>query len=243
MVRETIRRGHTMAGHTWSHPLNVPRLKSEAAQRLEIDKGFAAVSTAAGEPIAPFFRFPGLNDSRDLLAYLQSRGIATFTVDVISNDSYIGNADSLVQRTLSLVESRQGGILLFHDIKAVTARALPAILAGLKSRGYKVVHLRPKKPVENAPELMAELAPVLAKVEAKSPTPPIGHVAALPGAAVDTLAPAAKDFQVASLGRPASALRTRSKAVQRAVEPSRGNVGTGWATTYRRAPRKVSSAE
>lgn len=244
MVRETIRRGHTMAGHTWSHPLNVPRLKSEAAQRLEIDKGFAAISLAAGEPIAPFFRFPGLNDSRELLAYLQTRGIATFTVDVISNDSYIGSADSLVQRTLSLVEQRQGGILLFHDIKAVTARALPAILAGLKSRGYKVVHLRAKKPVETAPELMAELAPVLAKSEAKSPTPPIGHVAALPGATVDTLAPAAKDFLVASLDKPASALRTRSKAVQRAVEPARGSAAGGsWATTYRRTPRKVSSAE
>lgn len=244
MVRETIRRGHTVAGHTWSHPLNLPRLKTEAARQLEIEKGFAAVSAAAGEPIAPFFRFPGLNDSRDLLAYLQTRGIATFTVDVISNDSYIGNAEQLVRRTLAQVEARQGGILLFHDIKAVTARALPTILAELKARGFKVVHLRAKTPVETSPELMAQFAPALAKLETKSPIPPIGHVAALPGAPVDRLAPAAKDFLVAGLDKPAAAARTRSKAVERAVQPARGSAaGGGWATTYRRVPRKVSSGQ
>ena len=30
--------------------------------KIEIEKGFAAVSHALGKPVAPFFRFPGLRD-------------------------------------------------------------------------------------------------------------------------------------------------------------------------------------
>ncbi len=73
-----------------SHPNNLKRLSPEKAQD-EIERGFAAVALGAATGIAPFFRFPGLNDSDELLTYLQSRGIASFTVDVISNDSFIGS--------------------------------------------------------------------------------------------------------------------------------------------------------
>ena len=60
-VREVLARGHTVGAHTWSHPLNLPRLKPEKAHD-EIERGFAAVALAAGQPIAPFFRFTGLAD-------------------------------------------------------------------------------------------------------------------------------------------------------------------------------------
>ena len=89
---------------------------------------------AAEQPIAPFFRFPGLSDSPALMSYLQERGIAAFTVDVVSNDSYIGDVNRLIARTLERVEADKGGIILFHDIKHVTARALPTILSELKAR-------------------------------------------------------------------------------------------------------------
>jgi peptidoglycan/xylan/chitin deacetylase (PgdA/CDA1 family) len=142
-VREVLARGHTLGTHTWSHPFNLPRSGIERA-REEIEKGFAAVAMAAGEPVAPFFRFPGLADSNPMLAHLQSRGIAAFTVDVVSNDSYIGNPQRLTERTVRATVERNGGILLFHDIKPSTAKALPDILAQLKERGFKVVHMRPK---------------------------------------------------------------------------------------------------
>ncbi len=145
MTNEILTRGHTLGTHTWSHPMNLARM-APAAARDQIDSGFAAVALAADQPIAPFFRFPGLSDSPALMSYLQERGIAAFTVDVVSNDSYIGDVNRLIARTLEHVETNQGGIVLFHDIKHVTARALPTILAELKQRGYKVVHMRAKKP-------------------------------------------------------------------------------------------------
>lgn len=157
MMKEVIGRGHTLGTHTWSHPLNLRRL-SLAGAKDQIERGFAAVALAAGDqPIAPFFRFPGLSDSGPLLAYLQERGIAAFTVDVVSNDSYIGSSQRLAQRTLAQIELRKGGIVLFHDIKASTAKALPTILAELKKGGYKIVHLRAKDAFKPLPELTAEL--------------------------------------------------------------------------------------
>jgi peptidoglycan-N-acetylglucosamine deacetylase len=196
-VQDVMARGHTVGTHTWTHPLNIKRLKPEAALE-EIEKGFAAVAAAAGQPIAPFFRFPGLSDNASLLTHLQSRHVGTFTVDVVSNDSYIHDSDKLVRLTMERVEARQGGILLFHDIKAATARALPTILAQLKARGYKVVHLRSKHPFVPDPRYGAQFANLEAKaVEGKTgarPTMVPFFGTRMQQASVDTLAPSPKTF-------------------------------------------------
>lgn len=177
LLREVARRGHTLASHTWSHPNNLRRLQPAAA-RDQIERGFAAVTLAAGAPIAPFFRFPGLSDSTDLVAYLGERGVATFTVDVVSNDSYIAAPDRLVERTLKQLEGQGGGIMLFHDIKPQTARALPTILAAMKQRGYRVVHIVAKQPfnaderqVESVRQHVAAKNPASARVIESAPAP------------------------------------------------------------------------
>lgn len=166
MVKEVIGRGHTLGTHTWSHPMNL-RALSFAKAEDQIERGFAAVALAAGQPIAPFFRFPGLSDSGPLLDHLQRRGIAAFTVDVVSNDSYIGSPQRLASRTLDQIEKQNGGIVLFHDIKASTAAALPNILTELKKRGFKVVHMRSKATFEPLPALTAELEAKREKSDAK----------------------------------------------------------------------------
>jgi peptidoglycan/xylan/chitin deacetylase (PgdA/CDA1 family) len=166
MVKEVMGRGHTVGTHTWSHPLNLRSLSLKRSTD-QIERGFAAVALAAGQPIAPFFRFPGLSDSGPLLAHLQERNIAAFTVDVVSNDSYIGSPARLAARTLAQVERQNGGIVLFHDIKASTAHALPTILTELKKRGYKIVHMRSKTVFQPLPALIAELEEKAAIAEAK----------------------------------------------------------------------------
>jgi peptidoglycan/xylan/chitin deacetylase (PgdA/CDA1 family) len=187
MVKEVVGRGHTVGTHTWSHPMNLPRQSLDRAKD-QIERGFAAVALAAGTtPIAPFFRFPGLSDSGPMLAYLQQRGIAAFTVDVVSNDSYIGSPQRLESRTLDQIEKKNGGIVLFHDIKASTAKALPTILAELKKRGYKIVHLRSKSPFEPLPALTAELEAKRSKSAAKAGDKPklVPFYAAIATAAPD----------------------------------------------------------
>ncbi|HRD78374.1 MAG TPA: polysaccharide deacetylase family protein, partial [Hyphomicrobiaceae bacterium] len=155
-VGQIIARGHTLGTHTWSHPMNMPRLTLDRA-RNQIESGFAAAAIVSKGQVVPFFRFPGLSDSPALLAYLQDRGIATFTVDVVSNDSYIADPQRLIHLTFERLEAQGRGILLFHDIKSVTARALPTILARLKERGYKVVHLKSSRTYEPLPEYVASV--------------------------------------------------------------------------------------
>ncbi|MEI9901756.1 MAG: polysaccharide deacetylase family protein [Hyphomicrobium sp.] len=164
--KEVMGRGHTLGTHTWSHPMNLKALPLARAED-QVERGFAAVALAAGQPIAPFFRFPGLSDSGPLLDYMQKRGIAAFTVDVVSNDSYIGSPSRLAARTIAQVEQHNGGIILFHDIKSSTAAALPTILTELKKRGYKVVHMRSKSVFEPLPALTAELEAKRVASEAK----------------------------------------------------------------------------
>lgn len=150
-LKQVIEAGHTIAGHTWSHPLNLRRLKTEAAI-AQIERGFSAISAAANGEVAPFFRFPGLSDSSKLLAYLQKRGIAAFSVDVVSDDSFIHDPKELTRITLERIRAGNGGIVLFHDIKPATAKALPVILDTLAAEGFKVVHLRATRRLETLPE-------------------------------------------------------------------------------------------
>lgn len=207
MSKEVMARGHTLGAHTWSHPLNLRRLSLDKAKD-QIDRGFAAVAMAAGQPIAPFFRFPGLSDSNELLMHMQDLGVASFTVDVVSNDSYIRSADRIAERVIKLAEARQGGILLFHDIKPATAKALPKILSEFKERGFKVVHLRPKAAMAPIGTYDVELAAQMAKAPKKGrPVPFYGAVPppkAPDGAepSLTYLAPAAKVRVVATAAAP-----------------------------------------
>jgi peptidoglycan-N-acetylglucosamine deacetylase len=163
-IRNILDRGHTLGTHTWTHPLNLRRLPLDKSKD-EIEKGHAAVTLAAGQPIAPFFRFPGLSDNGPMLRHLQARGIAAFTVDVVSNDSYISDPDRLFQRTMKELDDNKGGIVLFHDIKPATARMLPRFLTELRARGYSVVHMRAKGAVAPVADHSAKLAPLMAKFE------------------------------------------------------------------------------
>jgi peptidoglycan-N-acetylglucosamine deacetylase len=141
-VRETMAQGHTIGTHTWSH-LNIKRLSEEQA-KSQIETAFTEAEKAAGKPVAPFFRYPYLSDNPAMVAYLQSRNIGQFAIDVDSFDWRSRNAKAVIHRVMASLERRGRGIILFHDIHWSTAQAIPELLALLKAKGYKVVHLQPK---------------------------------------------------------------------------------------------------
>jgi peptidoglycan/xylan/chitin deacetylase (PgdA/CDA1 family) len=150
LVREVAQQGHTIATHTWSHA-NMQSLPPIKAQD-EIEMGFSAVRLALGKPIAPFFRFPYLRDTPFALGHLKSRRLATFSIDIDSRDFETKDAAAVYERVMRGLAANPRGIILFHDIHASTARALPRILAEIKARGLRVVHLVPKAGAETLPE-------------------------------------------------------------------------------------------
>jgi len=143
IIRDVAKAGHTIGTHTWSHA-DLSRMTNEADWKAEIEKGASAVKRAVGGPIAPFFRYPVLKDSKESLAHLASRGIAVFSADLDSFDFKFRNPEQFVKTVMDRLERKAKGILLFHDVQPVTAKALPQVLKELKDRGYKVVHMRPK---------------------------------------------------------------------------------------------------
>lgn len=225
IVKDVAGRGHTLGSHTWSHA----RLRDAPfdVAKEEIEHGFAAVALAAGGPIAPLFRFPGLADNQAVIAYLRSRDIGTLTVDVVSNDSFITDAQHLARTALAGIEARGGGILLFHDIKPQTVAALPIVLSALKERGYSIVHLWATQPYHPPEGEIEALKPLIARGQ--------GNGAAAPPPAIEGLG----DDTGAVPGADAAAARPpaagKAVAAKRPARPS-GPQTTDWKATVLRGP-------
>ncbi|AHB48621.1 polysaccharide deacetylase [Hyphomicrobium nitrativorans NL23] len=150
ILRDVARRGHTIGTHTWSH--KDMRKASDQEAKDEIEKGVSAVARGAGAPVAPFFRYPYLRDSKASLAHLAGRNIAVFSTDVDSFDFRRQSPDRLVKATMERLNKRGKGILLMHDIQPRTAEAMPALLKALKAGGYKIVHMTAKDSLQTLAE-------------------------------------------------------------------------------------------
>ncbi len=143
IIREVAKQGHTVGTHTWSHA-NLRAKKTDAEVKEEIEKGVSGVRRALGGPVAPFFRYPYLQDSKDSLAHLSARNMAVFSTDIDSFDFKLHNAEQLVKSVMSKLEKKGKGIILMHDVQPGTPKALPMLLTELKTAGYKVVHMKAK---------------------------------------------------------------------------------------------------
>jgi peptidoglycan/xylan/chitin deacetylase (PgdA/CDA1 family) len=110
------------------------------------------VHMAVDGPIAPFFRFPDLQQPPELMAYLGTRNISTFSADIDTTDFKINKADAVVKSVMTKLAKNGKGILLMHDFRPATAEAMPEILRQLKAGGYKIVHMVPKFAVTTIPK-------------------------------------------------------------------------------------------
>ena len=151
IIRRVHKAGHTVASHTWSHK-NLGSKKNKAIAIEEIEKGISAVKRAVGKPIAPFFRYPFLRDSKESLGHLAKRNLAIFSMDVDTFDFKYRDPRKLAQKAVEKMKAAGKGILLMHDIQPVTAKAILPILDGLQAAGFKVVHMTAAFPVTSLPK-------------------------------------------------------------------------------------------
>ncbi len=185
MVRKVIAKGHSVGTHTWSHA-NL-RKSTPLKARQEIELAFSAVTAAAGQPIAPFFRFPYLADTKSMLGYTQSRGMGVFSIEVDSQDWKTKNAASVHRDVLNQLAEQGKGIILFHDIQPATAQALPGLLDALKAKGYRVVHMKPKTMATTLPEFDAVARDVKARKQMIAARDPLARRSMTWGAAEPTV--------------------------------------------------------
>lgn len=175
LVRRIHAEGHTIGTHSENHLLGFDRAPI-ATVKNEIEQGIASVGTALRDPraVAPFFRIPGFLRHHEVEAYLQSRGLVTWSADVVADDWKHITAFEIVRRTITRLEEKRKGIVLLHDIQPATALALPELLRELKLRGFRIVHVVPARGIAPAPapvaEKPAEPVPAAAVAQA-APTP------------------------------------------------------------------------
>jgi peptidoglycan/xylan/chitin deacetylase (PgdA/CDA1 family) len=141
--------GMTIGSHTWSHKdlARKPYATDIEQAKQEIEMGVSAVHMAVDGPIAPFFRFPDLQQPADLMTYLGTRNIAIFSTDIDTFDFKMRKPEDVVKSAMTKLAKNGKGILLMHDFQHATAEALPELLRQLKAGGYKIVHMVPKQPV------------------------------------------------------------------------------------------------
>jgi len=164
IIRRVHADGHTVGTHTWSHPdLRKKKFRAnEAAMGIdEIETGLSAVKLAlGGKPVAPFFRYPFLRDSKETITHLAKRNMGIFAMDVDSFDFrkvFRRDPQKLVVSIMKKLKKSGKGILLMHDIQPAAAKALPNLLDSLKAEGFKIVHMIAAFPATSLPKYDKEV--------------------------------------------------------------------------------------
>jgi peptidoglycan/xylan/chitin deacetylase (PgdA/CDA1 family) len=132
LTRALVSAGMTVGSHTWSHKdlAKNPYARDIAQAEQEIEMGVSAVQmAAAGGRIAPFFRFPDLQQPPQLITYLGTRNIAIFSADIDTFDFKLRKPEEVVKSAMTKLAKNGKGIILMHDFQHATAEAMPELIA------------------------------------------------------------------------------------------------------------------
>ena len=155
-VRRIYNAGHTVGTHSQNHPL---RTMPHGRAEQEIDGGIESVTAALGDAkaLAPFFRVPGLLRTPNIEAQAKARELIVWSSDTLADDWKKITAAQVLHLALSRLEAKGKGVLLLHDIQPRTVLMLPQLLAELKRRNFKIVHVVPEgeRPVLFEPTMVA----------------------------------------------------------------------------------------
>lgn len=150
VVKKVAADGHAVGSHSTTHAcLGTSRsCKQTNGHNLTFDQavaeikgGHQAIYNVLGW-VDPFFRFPYGESSQDLKNYLNISSAGDFLWNIDSEDWRAQTNENLLRTTLSRLEEKGRGILLFHDIQRKTAEIMPELLRELYNRGYSIVLLQ-----------------------------------------------------------------------------------------------------
>lgn len=159
-LKRAQREGHIIANHSFSHSVLTKLTQNE--QQNELANTNRLLKAVSGHD-TPYFR-PPYGAKNDQLVQLSSdQGMRSIMWNVDSKDWADPIPKSIVDRVMTELEEKQGGILLFHDIHRQTVQALPLLLDALSDAGYRIVTLDGQSFEDDQPETAesdAESSPV-----------------------------------------------------------------------------------
>ena len=103
-------------------------------------------------PLAPFFRFRPCSIRRTRRLYEPNATSACSPTDFDSRDFKMRKPEDVIKSVMNQLEKHGKGIILMHDFRPHTAKAMPELLRQMKAGGYKVVHMVPKGISDQVPK-------------------------------------------------------------------------------------------
>jgi peptidoglycan/xylan/chitin deacetylase (PgdA/CDA1 family) len=121
--------GHEIGNHTWRHP-NLTKLTDDEEVRREVETTQTAIAAAIGTEATSLRPPYGASDER-VRALV---GLPVIVWDVDTRDWQDPRPEAVVERAVD--GSARGSIVLMHDTHEQTVAAVPAVVEGLRDRGF-----------------------------------------------------------------------------------------------------------
>lgn len=130
LLQRELAAGFTVGSHSVTHP----NLKHAAGAQItkEIDNSFRTLAPAAGRPIG-LFRPPYGALSGAGRVRLKQLGVTEVIWSVDTLDWKAKNAERLRKKVLKMILAQDGGIVLMHDVKPITAKIIADVLDDLEA--------------------------------------------------------------------------------------------------------------
>ncbi|MDL4817641.1 polysaccharide deacetylase family protein [Actinomadura opuntiae] len=168
MVRREVMEGHEVGDHSWDHP-QLTGL-SAAAVKSQIQRTQDAITRASGG-VKPTIMRPPYGATNRRVGQTIGMPLILWSVDT-EDWRYLNTARDT---RVGIKEPKPGGVILFHDIHKPSVKAIPAVIEGLKKRGFTFVTVselfegRQLKPGQTYSERMAPKPASPAPVTASPP--------------------------------------------------------------------------
>jgi peptidoglycan/xylan/chitin deacetylase (PgdA/CDA1 family) len=134
VLEDEVAAGHMIGSHTYHHK-NLSTLKDEQGLN-EIRANDRAIAKVVG--LHPrLFRPPYGAVTWRTQNFLEDLGFTIVKWDIDAHDFASTDVKKITNDVLASVFSREGGVVILHDVKPATATAFPAILAGLQAGNCK----------------------------------------------------------------------------------------------------------
>ena len=173
VVAREVASGFGIGSHSVTHP-NL-RTLSQKKMEAEIDNSIKTLSPQIGRPVG-LFRAPygALNAAGR--AHLKKLDLTEVFWSIDTLDWASHNADRLRKRTLQMIVKQNGGVVLMHDVKPITAKVAAQIFDDLEAENCKrladAAIPDPPTPPPDPPDDPNAPKDPKAKPKAKKPPPP-----------------------------------------------------------------------
>ena len=124
------REGFTIGCHSWSHKNLKHSTKADAA--IEVDQAQKTIAKQLGRPIG-LFRPPYGSLGGAAAVDVFHRGLTDTLWSIDTLDWQARNADKLRKKVVRMILAQDGGVVLMHDTKQITAHIIPLVLDDLEA--------------------------------------------------------------------------------------------------------------